>query len=101
MYYICDCSCIFSSFSHNLSVIGGAFLLESIIWCMWIVRCPEFGGCPLFGSSKCIESTGIAIGISDCGPLYNRCPLLGVSVNGKVPLYIYIMFFPLYLYVLV
>ena len=36
----------------SLSVIGGAFLLESIIWCTRIVRCPEFGGCPLFGSSN-------------------------------------------------
>ena len=26
--------------------------------------CPEFGGCPLFGSKKCIVSTGIAVGTS-------------------------------------
>ena len=61
-------TCIFSSFAHkcpaHLFIIGGAFLLESIIWCTRIVRCSEFGGCPLFGSSKCIESTGIAVGAS-------------------------------------
>ena len=39
-------------------------IFESIIWCVWIVCCPEFGGCPLLGSSKCIESMGIAVGAS-------------------------------------
>ena len=29
-----------------------------------LVRCPEFRGCPLFGSIKCIASTGIAVGTS-------------------------------------
>ena len=29
-----------------------------------LVRCPEFRGCPLFGSRKCIASTGRAVGIS-------------------------------------
>ena len=28
------------------------------------VRCSEFGGCPLLGSSKCNASTGIAVGTS-------------------------------------
>ena len=31
---------------------------------MQIVCCPEFRGCLLFGSSKCIASTGIAVGTS-------------------------------------
>ena len=59
---------IFLSSTHkypaHLSIIGGVFLLKSIIWCTRIVRRPEFGGCPLFGSSKCIESRGIAVGAS-------------------------------------
>ena len=38
--------------------------MESIIWYTRIVCCPEFGGCPLFGSSKCIESMGIVVGAS-------------------------------------
>ena len=88
------CTGIFSSSAHkrpaHLSIIGGAFLLESIIWCTWIVRCPEFGGCPLFGSSKCIESMGIAVGTSTvvCYTVnvrYWECPLT------EVPLYIPIM----------
>ena len=29
-----------------------------------LVRCPEFRGCPLFGSRKCIASTGIVVGTS-------------------------------------
>ena len=29
-----------------------------------LVRCPEFRGCPLFGSGKYIASTGIAVGTS-------------------------------------
>ena len=45
-----------------MSIIGGGFLLESIIRCLWIVRYPEFVGCPLFGSSKYIVSMGIAVG---------------------------------------
>ena len=72
--------------SHS-SIIGGAFLLESIIWCTQIVCCPLFGGCLLFGSSKCIESTGIAVGASTIvrytvDVRYWECPLT------KVPLYI-------------
>ena len=72
---------------HKRSVcplIGGAFLLESIIWCSWIVRYPEFGGCPLFGSSKCIVSMGIAVAILTvvCYIHYWECPL------KEVPLYI-------------
>ena len=31
---------------------------------MWIVHCPEFGCCPLFRSSTCIESMGTAVGTS-------------------------------------
>ena len=48
----------------HLSVIGGAFLLESIVRYAVIVRYPEFGGCLLFGSSKCIVSSGIPVGTS-------------------------------------
>ena len=40
-----------------------------------------------FGSGKCIDSTGIAVGIYiNCCLLYGRCPLLGVF--EEVPLYI-------------
>ena len=83
------CTCIFFSSAHkrpaHLSVIGGAFLLESIICCTWIVRYLEFGGCPLFGSSKCIESTGIAVGASTVvhytvDVCYWECPLTEVPL---------------------
>ena len=75
----------------HLSV--GVFLLESIIkcWCMWIVRCPEFGGCncPLFGSNKCIESRGIySSWYIDCDLLYGRCSLLGMAMHVIILYYI-------------
>ena len=38
----------------HLSVIGGAFLLESVVWYTAPAHCPEFGGCPLFRNSKFI-----------------------------------------------
>ena len=46
---------------------------------------PEFGGCPLFGSSKCIESTGIAVGASTVVRYtvdvhYWECPLTEVPL---------------------
>ena len=48
--------------------------------------CPlsrEFGGCPLFGSCKCIACIyGNSSWYIDCCPLYGRCPLLGVSDIG-------------------
>ena len=50
-----------------MSVI--ALLLESIVSFMGLVRCPEFGGCALFGTRKCITSTGIAV-----GKYINCCP---------------------------
>ena len=87
------CTCIFSSFAHNrpahLSVIGGVLLLESIIWCTRIVHRPEFGGCPLFGSSKCIESRGIAVGASTVvrytiDVRYWECPLTKVPLHLRV-----------------
>ena len=85
----------FSSSDHkcpaHLSVIGGVFLLESIVWCTQIVCYPEFGGCLLFRSSKCIASTGIAVGIYiGCCPLdvrHFKCPLT------EVPLYNYACLF--------
>ena len=86
------CTCIFLNSAHkcpaHLSVIRGTFLLERIIWCTQIVRSPEFGGCPLFESSKCIESMGIAVGASIVvhymvDVRYWECPLT------EVPLYIY------------
>ena len=91
--------CIFSSFAHkhpaNLSVIGGALLLESIIWCTRIVRCPEFGGCPLFESSKCIEFVGIAVGVSTVvrytvDVRYWECPLTEAPLYIHVYTYIYV-----------
>ena len=48
----------------HLSVIGGVFLLESIARYAVLVRYSEFGGCPLFESSKCNASTGIAVSTS-------------------------------------
>ena len=47
-----------------MSVIGGDFVLESVVRCAGFVRYSEFGGCPLFGSRKCTASTGIAVGTS-------------------------------------
>ena len=47
-----------------MCVIGGDFVLESVVWCAAFVRYSEFGGCPLFGSRKCTASTGIAVGTS-------------------------------------
>ena len=65
----------------------GALLLESVVWCTGLVRCPEFGGCPLLESRKCIASTGIAVGTSTVvrytvDVRYWECPL------SEVPLYI-------------
>ena len=48
----------------HLSVIGGDFVLESVVRCAAFVRYSQFGGCPLFGSIKCTASTGIAVGTS-------------------------------------
>ena len=50
--------------STHLSIIGGAFLLQSVVWYAVLVHCPEFGSCSLFGSSKCIVSIGIVVGTS-------------------------------------
>ena len=36
-------------------------LLKRVVWCTSVVRCLEFGGCPLFESTKHI-ATGIAVG---------------------------------------
>ena len=43
--------------------------------------CPLSGGCPLFGSCKCIACTGIAVGTSTV-VRYTVDPQLGVSVIG-------------------
>ena len=48
----------------HLAVIGGDFVLESVVRCAAFVRSSEFGGCLLFGSKKCTASTGIAVGTS-------------------------------------
>ena len=90
------CTCIFSSSAHKcpayLSVIGGAFQLKSIIWCTWILRNLEvvwnlevvrYSGA--VRSSKCSESTRLAVGASTY-PLYGRHLLLGVPLT-EVPLY--------------
>ena len=46
---------LFLSSAHmsptDLFVIGGAFMLESVVWYIVLVRYLEFRGCPLFGSS--------------------------------------------------
>ena len=36
--------------------------MKRVMWCTSLVRCQEFGGCPLFESTKRI-ATGIAVGI--------------------------------------
>ena len=48
----------------HLFVIGGDFVLESVVRCAAFVRYSELGGCSLFGSRKCTVSTGIAVGTS-------------------------------------
>ena len=40
------------------------FYGKDTVWYAALVRCLEFRGCPLFGSRKCIASTGIAVGTS-------------------------------------
>ena len=93
------CTCLFSSSANkrpaHLSVIGGAFLLESVIWCTRIVRCLEFGGYLLFGSSKCIESMGIAVGASTVvrytvDVRYWECPLTEVPLYTSHLIYMYL-----------
>ena len=58
-------TCVFSSSAHkypaHLSIIGGAFLLESIIWCARIVRYPEFGGCLLFVSNRIADGASTVV----------------------------------------
>ena len=48
----------------HLSVIGGDFVLESVVRYAALVRYLEFRDCPLFGSRRCTGSTGIAVGTS-------------------------------------
>ena len=48
----------------HLSVIGGDFVLESVVRYAAFVRYSEFRGCALLGSIKCTASTGIAVGTS-------------------------------------
>ena len=45
----------------HLFIIGGIFILESVSRHTALVHSSEFGGCPLFGSRKCIVSMGIAV----------------------------------------
>ena len=65
--------------SANLCVIG---LLESVVRYAALVCYSKFGGCALFGSSKCIVFTGIAVATSHSGPLYGGGPLLRGAVIG-------------------
>ena len=46
----------------HLSIIGGAFILESVVQYTVFVRYLEFGGCVQFESRKCIASMDIAVG---------------------------------------
>ena len=46
----------------HLSVIGGAFILESVVQYTVLVRYLEFGGYVPFKSRKCIASMDIAVG---------------------------------------
>ena len=64
-----------------LSIIGGDFVLESVVWYSALVRYLEFGGCPLFRSRKCIVSTGIAVGASSVVRYLEVC-------YWELPLYI-------------
>ena len=66
--------------------------MQSIIWCTRSVRYPEFGGCPLFGSSKCIASMGIAVGTSSVvrymvDVRYWECPLKEVPLYTQYNIY--------------
>ena len=72
----------------HLSVIGGDFVLESVIRCAAFVRYSEFGGCPLFGSRKCTASTGIAVGTSTV-VRYSEEVRYWEGPLSEVPLYIY------------
>ena len=73
---------LFLSAAHaspaHFFVIGGAFTFESVVRYTALVRYSEFGGCPLFGSRKCIAYMGIV----DGGPLYGGGSLLGGAVIG-------------------
>ena len=60
----CDVVIVVGDFNIDLSVIGGDFVLESVVRCTAFVRYSEFGGCTLFGSKKCTASTGMAVGTS-------------------------------------
>ena len=70
-----------------MCVIGGDFVLESVVRWAAFVRYSEFGGCSIIGSRKCTASTGIAVGTSTVVRYseevhYWECPL------SDVPLYI-------------
>ena len=71
----------------HLSVIGGDFVLESVVRCAAFVRYSEFGGCPLFGSIKCTASTGIAVGTSTV-VRYSEEVRYWEGPLSEVPLYI-------------
>ena len=45
----------------HLCIIGGAFILESVVQYTVLVRYLEFGGCVPFESIKCSASTDIAV----------------------------------------
>ena len=64
----------------HLCVVGGVFLLESVIRYAVLVRYSEFRGCPLFGSSKCIM--GIAVGTSTVVSFLDEVRYWGEYVIG-------------------
>ena len=74
----------------QLSVIGGDFVLESVVWCAAFGRYSEFGGCPLFGNRKCTASTGIAVGTSTV-VRYSEEVRYWEGPLSEVPLYTYII----------
>ena len=67
----------------HLSVIGVLFLLESVVWYAVLVHCPEFRSCPLFRSSKCIGSVGIAVRASTWSVIWRRLLLGGSVIEGS------------------
>ena len=70
------------------TVSGGAFILESVVRYTALVRYLEFGGCSIFGSRKCIASTGIAVGTSTV-VRYMQDVSYWEGPLSEVPLYTY------------
>ena len=78
----------YTSLTH-LSVVGGVFL---VVRYAALVCYSEFRGCPLFGSSKCIASTGIAVGTSTVVCILEEVRSWEGPLSD-VPLYVYFAYY--------